>query len=132
MTVRPLRVTEVAPTPLRVVSARRFLRPQLGIWVVYTMVAVAAFFALIYSRTALDQTAFELRDLNQQIAVETELQQQLRLESARLASPSQILPAAQEMGLVLPQEVIPIGAEGVLIQTDFDPISQLAGSQADR
>ena len=132
MTVRPLRVTEVAPTPLRVVSARRFPRPQLGIWVVYTMVAVAAFFALIYSRTALDQTAFELRDLNQQIAVETELQQQLRLESARLASPSQILPAAQDMGLVLPQEVIPIAAEGVLIQTDSDPISQLAGSQADR
>ncbi len=131
MTVRPLRSIEISHAPLRVVSSRRFRRPQLGMWVVYTLVAVLAFFALIYSRTALDDTAFELRELNQQIAVELERQQQLGLEAARLASPGQIVPAAEAMGLILPDDVIPIPAEGVVVSRDADLANRLAGSGAD-
>ena len=130
MTVRPLSADEVSAAPLRVVSSRRLRRPQLGMWAVYTLVAVVAFFALIYSRTALDGTAFELRELNQQIAVEQERQQQLGLEVARLASPGEIVPAAEEMGLVLPHEVIPVAAEGVVISND-DLAARLAGPAAD-
>ena len=130
MTVRPLRTTETYDAPLRVVSSRRLRRPQLGMWGVYTIVAVIAFFALIYSRTALDDTAFELRELQQQIAVEEERQQQLGLEVARLASPGEIVPAAEEMGLILPDEVIPVAAEGVVISND-ELAARIAGPAED-
>lgn len=130
MTVRPLRTTETYDTPLRVVSSRRLRRPQLGMWGVYTVVAVIAFFALIYSRTALDGTAFELRELQQQIAVEEERQQQLGLEVARLASPGEIVPAAEEMGLILPDEVIPVAADGVVISND-ELAARIAGPAGD-
>ena len=46
MTIRPLRSPEVAHAPLRVVSGRRLPRPQIGLWLVYTLVAVVAFFAM--------------------------------------------------------------------------------------
>lgn len=131
MTVRPLRATDVASAPLRVVSGRRFRRPQIGLFLIYTALAVAAFFAIIYSRTALDQSAFELQELNQQIAVEKELQQRLSLEVARLASPTEIVPAAEEMGLVLPDNVYPVAAEGVLIERGIDPLEQLASEYDD-
>lgn len=126
MTVRPLRTTQIAHAPLRVVAGRRFPRPQLGLWVVYTVVAVVAFFAMIYSRTALDESAFELHELNQQIAVELDLQQRLALEAARLASPTEIVPAAEGMGLVLPDIVHPIAAPGVLVERGIDPLEHLA------
>ena len=131
MTVAPLRATDLAPVPLRVVRSRRWRRPQMGIWATYTVVAILAFFSLIYSRTALDETAFELRELNQQIAVELDTEQQLGLEAARLASPNEIVPAAEAMGLVLPDNVIPIAAEGVLVQRDVDTESRVAGSVTD-
>ena len=128
MTVRPLRTTETSHTPLRVVNGRRFQRPQLGSWFVYTTIAVLAFFAIIYSRTALDESAFELHELNQQIVVELEIQQRLALEAARLASPTEVVPAAEAMGLVLPDEVFPIAAPGVLVERGVDPLERLAST----
>lgn len=131
MTVRPLHTADVTPAPLRVVGSPRVRRPQMGLWVVYTTIAIVAFFGLILSRTALDETAFELRELSQQIAVEMELQQQLGLEAARLASPGAIVPAAEALGMVLPADVIPVAVPGVLIRRDTGPTNGLAASAVD-
>lgn len=114
MTVQPLRTTGVASAPLRVVRGRRIGRPQIGVWAVYTVVAVVAFFALIYSRTALDRSAIELQTVNEQIAEAENTFQQLRLEVARLGSPDRIVPAAAELGLVYPDVVLPVAAAGVV------------------
>lgn len=121
MTARPLRAGRTAAAPLRVVRGRRIARPQVGVWLVYTLVAVVAFFALIYSRTALDRTAIELRAVEQQIAEEENTFQQLRLEVARLSSPERIVPAAEELGLVYPDEVLPVAAAGVVAADPDDP-----------
>ncbi len=114
MTVQPLRSSGAGSSPLRVVKGRRIGRPQVGVWAVYTVVAVVAFFALIYSRTALDRSAIELQAVNEQIAEAENTFQQPRLEVARLGSPDRIVPAAEELGLAYPEEVLPVAAAGVV------------------
>lgn len=114
MTVRPIAVPRPVAAPLRLLHSKRVRIPHLGMWVVYTMVAIIAFFGLIYSRTALDASAFELQQLETNIAAEQERFQQLRLEVARLSSPQRIIPAAEEMGLVFPDDVTPLVASGVV------------------
>ncbi len=116
MTVRPVVDRARAPlAPLRLLQNRRVRMPHLGMWVVYTVFAVAAFFGLIYSRTVLDASAFELQQIETQIAQEQERFQQLRLEVARLSSPQRIVPAAEEMGLVFPEDVIPVVAPDTFV-----------------
>jgi len=73
--------------------------------VVFTIAVVMAFFLLIFSRTTLDQAAFELRDLDDQIAVEESRYWELRLEIARLQAPDRIMDAARDMNLVYPSEI---------------------------
>jgi cell division protein FtsL len=131
MTVRPLRAAEAIASPLRIVTNRRSRRPQVGMFLIYCALAIAAFFAIIYSRTALDQSAFELNELNSQISVERELRQRLELEVARLVSPTEIVPAAEVMGLVLPDDVFPVAAPGVLIERGVDPLERLASVNDD-
>ena len=109
MTVRPLRATEAAPAPLQVISGRGRPRSRTLVWLLYTASVVAAFLALIYLRTAVDESAFEIRQLQRQIGVELAQQHQLRLEKIRLESPWEIVPIAEGMlGMVLPEDVIPV------------------------
>ena len=116
MTVRPAAVTRPAVSaPLRLLQSKRVRMPHLGMWMVYTMVAIVAFFGLIYSRTALDESAFQLQQIQNETAAEQERFQQLRLQVARLKSPERIVPAAQEMGLVFPDDVTPVVASGVVV-----------------
>lgn len=112
MTARP------APTPrakrrLEVIKGGRTLRPTLGTWLIFTAVAIALFFALILSRVALDKPALELRDLTDQITAEQAHFQELRLEVARLQSPERIISSAQQLGLVYPDDVKVLIADGV-------------------
>ena len=114
MTVRPLRSIEAAPAPLRVITGRERPRSRSLAWVLYTLAAVAAFLALIYLRTAVDESAFEIRQLQRQIDAELARQHQLHLEKIRLESPDEIVPIAEEMlGMVLPEDVIPVTAARV-------------------
>ncbi|MDE0171588.1 MAG: hypothetical protein OXS29_19120 [bacterium] len=115
MTVRPLRTPEGGPAPLRVISGGDRPRPRRAfLWALYTIGAVASFLALIYLRTAVDEAAYEIRSLENQIRLEEGRQNQLHLEKIRLESPGEIVPIAEHLlGMVLPDEVIPIPVVGV-------------------
>jgi len=82
-------------------------------WLLFTALVVFVFFSLIYSRTALSDSAFDIEKVDSQIAQEEATYQQLRLEVARLQSPERIVPLAEEIGLVLPTQVRTVEAAGV-------------------
>lgn len=102
MTARPARAFAARPSGLRVIGGRRLARPHLGPFVVFGLVVIASMFGIVMARTSLDAGAFELTDLNNQIATEEERQALLTLEVAELESPTRIGPLADEMGLVEP------------------------------
>lgn len=89
--------------------ARIRLRP----WLVFAVVVIAAFFALIFSRVSLDRSGFELDDLEAQIAIEEARHWDLRVEVARLQDPDRIERIATANGLVYPAERIAIEVPGV-------------------
>lgn len=68
------------------------------------VVGVAAFLGLVFARTSLDNSAFDLAELDVAIEQQTELNQDLKLQIARLENPARIAPLAEEMGLVIPAE----------------------------
>lgn len=103
MTARPLRAP-VRDSRLRVISGQRTRRPATAPWVAVTVIAIAAFLALIGTRTALDRAAFELAEMDKAIAEEASINQRLRIEIAELENPARIAPLAEEMGLVIPTE----------------------------
>lgn len=85
--------------------------------VVFTVAVVVAFFAMIYTRISLDRTAFDLHQIEQEIAVQERVHWDLRLELARLQDPQRIEDAAAELGLVYPEERITVEAPGVATET---------------
>ncbi len=106
MTVRPAAAPLPAAPGIDVVAGRAALRlPRLRGWLLFTIAVVAAFFLLIYSRTALDRTAFELKELETRIATEETRYWELQLEVARLEAPARITQRAAELGLVYPDDV---------------------------
>ena len=110
MTARP---RPRAPGGLELVVDRPVRRLRLRGWVVFTLAAVLAFMALIYSRTLLDRSAFVLDDLESQIATSETRYWELRLEVARLESPQRVVRAAEGMGLVYPSERLTVQAASV-------------------
>ncbi len=111
MTVR----VAAAPTTtggLDLVRGREARVPHIRGWLVFTVAVVAAFFVLIYSRTALDRTAFELQDLESRIVAEETRYWELRLDVARLQAPGRIMRLGEEMGLVYPSEIRPVAVAG--------------------
>ena len=119
MTARPLsadsfELAELARPP----RTRAQLRP----WVLFAVVVVIAFFALILSRVWLDRSAVYLDDVEQEIAVEEARLRDLRVEVARLQDPDRITAVAISKGLVYPQERIEIevpGIEGEQLDPEF-------------
>ncbi len=106
MTVRPAAAPRVAPAPALDVVARSGLHlPRLRGWLLFTLAVVGAFFLVIYSRIALDRSAFELSDLESRITAEESRYWELRLDLARLQAPDRIMRQAEELGMVYPDEV---------------------------
>ena len=85
----------------------------MGPGLLFSTIAVVAFFAIIWSRIILDRTAFELQELEGRIAAEQARYGELRLEVARLESPSRIAPLAEELGMVFPSGTETVAAKGV-------------------
>jgi cell division protein FtsL len=116
-TARPLR----RPLPeesLRVLKGRRLHRPTLAPWMVMVLIGVIAFLGLGFARTSLDKSAFELDRLDRAIVEQEALNEQLRLEIARLENPARVAPLAEEMGLVIPgdtrQLLVDLGGPAVV------------------
>jgi hypothetical protein len=99
--------------PLELVVDRPVRKVRLRGWVIFTLAAVMAFLALIYSRVLLDRSAFVLDELEAQIA-ETEARYwELRLEVARLEAPQRVIRAAEGLGLVYPSSRRTVAAGSV-------------------
>jgi cell division protein FtsL len=98
---------------MRVVAGHGVQPLRIAPWLLFTALVVFIFFALIYSRTALSDSAFQLKEVEAQIAQEEATFQRLRLEVARLQSPERVVPLAEEIGLVLPNQVRTVQAAGV-------------------
>ncbi len=114
MTARPIPRTQPRPR-VRVIAGSGRNRPRIAPWLLFTLLAVLTFFALIYSRTVLSDAAFRLEEVEQRIAEEQVRYQQLRLEIARLQSPERIDPLARQLGLVLPDEVRTLEVPGLAV-----------------
>jgi cell division protein FtsL len=69
---------------------------------IMALIGVVAFLGVGFARTSLDRSAFELDQLNRSIAEQGAINEQLRLEIARLENPARIAPLAEELGLVIP------------------------------
>lgn len=80
--------------------------PRIFPLVLFVLGVVAVFFAMIYLRISLDQTAFELDRIETEIAVQQSRQLDLRYDLAGLQDPLRIATEAQRIGLVYPQERI--------------------------
>lgn len=103
MTAQPLRRT-TGDERLRVLKGRRLRKPSIAPWMIMVLIAVVAFLGLGFARTSLDRSAFELAELTKAIDEQAALNEQLRLEVARLENPARIAPLADELGLVIPSE----------------------------
>lgn len=112
MTARPIPVPRRRPD-IRVITGRGTKPLRMAPWLLFTALVIFVFFALIYSRTTLSDSAFRLTEVEAQIAQEEAAYQQTRLEVARLQSPERIVPLAGELGLVLPDQVRTVQAAGV-------------------
>ena len=123
--------SRVAPVPspqprLRVITGPVNLRlqvRQLG----WLLLAVALFFALIYSRVHLDRAAFQLTTLETSIELQEAEFDELRLQVAQLESPQRIYAEAQKLGLILPPTGRTLSAP---MPVATDEIGELAGVDA--
>jgi cell division protein FtsL len=95
------------PNHLRVVApsdrARRRLTP--GMAVLLTAALFVTLLAVAVSHTVLVQGQVRLDDLDAQLVEEQARYQQLRTQVAELESPTRIVQAANEMGMVTPDDL---------------------------
>lgn len=103
MTAQPVR-GERNSHGLRVLKGKKIRKPSLAPWMIMVLIAIFAFLGLGFARTSLDRSAFDLAELNKAMDVQLALNEQLRLEVARLENPARIAPLADEMGLVIPTD----------------------------
>jgi anti-sigma factor RsiW len=107
MTIQPV-ARPAGSEGLRVVKGKKLRRPSLAPWMIMVIIAVVAFLGLGFARISLDRSAFELAELNKAIDEQAAVNEQLRLDVARLENPARIAPLADEMGLVIPGETRPL------------------------
>lgn len=110
-------VLELTPAPgiIPALGQATERRPVARHWVVFTALVILAFFALIYSRTALDDSAFLVQQLESGIADEEARYWQLRLEVAELQAPDRIAEEAARLGLIYPAGgPVPLDVPGVV------------------
>ncbi len=128
MTAHPLRKAGTEQG-LRVLKGRRVRKPSIAPWMIMVLIAVVAFLGLGFARTSLDRSAFELAELNKAIDEQAALNEQLRLEVARLENPARIAPLADDLGLVIPgdtnQLLVDLDVPSpVVAETDGDGANQ--------
>ncbi len=98
-----------------------------GAWLLLAVVVVGAFFVLIWSRTALDRSAFVLDELDARVEMEEDRYWNLRLQVTELQAPDRILSLAEDMGMVYPArvETIDVPALGTPVRDVEDRWAEL-------
>ena len=95
----------------------------------FVIAVLAVFFSMIFLRISLDETAFELENLQDGIAVEESKQLDLRYDLARLQDPLRIASEAKRIGLVYPDErvaiVVDLGAANAQVLQPEVPVRAL-------
>ncbi len=89
-------------------------------WVIFALAVTVAFFGLIYSRISLDRSAFEIQELEEQIAIQEEMHWQLRYELAQIQDPALLEDQIADLGMVYPEEIAAISVPIVGVD-DLDP-----------
>jgi hypothetical protein len=100
-------------------SARRH-RTKISHWVLFAAAVIVAFFGLIYSRISLDRSAFEIQELEEQIAIQEDLHWQLRYELAQIQDPALLEQQIADLGLVFPAERVALSVPVVGVD-ELDP-----------
>ena len=101
-------------------GASRRPRTKMSHWVIFALAVTVAFFGLIYSRISLDQSAFEIQELEEQIAIQEQLHWQLRYELAGIQDPALLDGQIADLGMVAPSEVIALSVPIVTVD-ELDP-----------
>jgi len=127
MTTHP---TSPAPStsrnsPLRLISTGTTTStrgPSVLMLLAFVLLVVFTFLGMVWSRTLLDEGAFQLADLQTRIEQETIRNRLLRLEVARLENPDRMASLAEPLGLFYPDEVVHIQVPGLAPrEPGFDP-----------
>jgi cell division protein FtsL len=87
---------------------------------VFAVAVIVAFFGLIYSRISLDSSAFEIQELETQIAVQEGLHWQLRMELAEIQDPARLEQHIANLGMVFPEERLALSVP-VVGADELDP-----------
>ena len=134
MTTNPVVLSKRAAVDLDRAVTAETPKPRMRPWIAFTMTVVIAFFGMIYSRISLDRTAFELEELEDQIAEQEATVLELELEVAQLQNPARIDRVARELGLDYPNAVVSlqvptIEAEGLDADLRLAQLDRLLSAQ---
>lgn len=107
--------------------------PRILPLMLFVLGVVALFFAMIYLRISLDQTAFELDRIQTEMSFEQSRRLDLRYDLAVLQGPLRIETEAQRIGLVLPDERVSVFVDlsvtdGQVLERDI-PVRALPGER---
>jgi len=116
----PQRQTAPRPSLEVLPGAARKPHAKISHWVMFALAVVVAFFGLIYSRISLDQSAFEIQELEQQIAMQEDLHWQLRYELAQIQNPALLEGQIADLGMVYPTEIVALSVPVVGVD-ELDP-----------
>jgi cell division protein FtsL len=95
-------------------------RTRISHWLIFALAVTIAFFGLIYSRISLDQSAFEIQGLEEDIVTQQQLYDQLRLELADLQDPALVEGQIAELGMVYPSQRVALSVPVVSVD-ELDP-----------
>jgi cell division protein FtsL len=100
----------------------------------FIVAVVAVFFAMIFLRISLDETAFELAEIEAGIETQSSVQLDLRYNLAGLKDPQRITTEAERIGLVYPDARVTISVDGLArdatIVNETEPVRALVGSDS--
>ncbi len=95
-------------------------RTKISHWVIFALAVTIAFFGLIYSRISLDQSAFQIQELENQIDAQEQLYDQLVLKLADLQDPALMDGQIAELGMVYPEHRVALKVPVVSVD-ELDP-----------
>ncbi|MGA9596456.1 MAG: hypothetical protein WBV06_09885 [Acidimicrobiia bacterium] len=119
-------MTLVQPRPVArpglevIPGSARPRRTKISHWVIFALAVTVAFFGLIYSRISLDNSAFEIQKLDDQITAQEQMHFQLRMQLAEMEDPAALDQEIADLGMVYPDERVALQVPVVSVD-ELDP-----------